>query len=58
LKQASDNEDAVGRYFLGIIDTIMPLHAGKIDPPKNKTNHRKTTTTKISSKKVIGIIYY
>ena len=36
-----DTEDEIGRYFLGTIETSIPVHDGNSDAPKNKINHKQ-----------------
>ena len=44
----------MGRCLLGTMETIIPLQAGKVEPPKNSTIQRHVTAAKILSMNVIG----
>jgi hypothetical protein len=55
LVEPNDSEDEVGLCRLGIIETVIPLHAGSVEPPKNKTNQRQKTAPNMLFTKVIGI---
>ena len=44
----------MGLCLLGTMETMMPLQAGRVEPPKNSTIHRHATATKMFFTSVMG----